>query len=104
MDFERKERFTRKLKKIGLHLLSGEMRSECIRIYIVRNVLNVAINPFRAAFFVSKERLARKLKKIPYVSFSGEMKSECIRIYIVRKVNGVDQPHQSHGIWEEHFT
>ena len=87
-----------------VHLLSGEMRSKCIRIYIVRNVLNVAINLFRAAFFVSKERLARKFKKIPYVSFSGKMKSECIRIYIVRKVNGVGQPLKSHGIWEEHVT
>ena len=39
-----------KLKKIAYVSLYGEMKSECIRIYIVRKV-NVAINPFRATIF-----------------------------------------------------
>ena len=79
----------RELKKITS---SGEMKSDCIRIYIVRKVLNVAINPFRAAFFFLRARntyVVRKLKKIAYVSLLGEMKSECIRIYVVRKVLNV---------------
>ena len=49
--FERKERFARKWEKIAYLSFSGEMKSECIRIFIVRKVLNVAINPFRAEFF-----------------------------------------------------
>ena len=102
------EHFTWKLKKIEYVSFSEEMKSECIRIYIVRNVLKVASTPsmlhFWGFFFESKEHLAWKFKKIEYISFSGEMKSECIQLYIVRKVKSVEQLLQSHGFWEEHFT
>ena len=74
--FERKEPFALKLK------------SECIRIYIVRKV-NVAINPFRAAFFFErKERFAWKLK------------SECFRIYILQKANMAINPFRAAVFFE----
>ena len=59
-----------------------------------------ASTPSVLRFFWSKERLAWK---IAYVLFSGEMKSECIRIYYLESQCG-DQPLQSCGFWEEHFT
>ena len=64
--------------------LHSEIEEDCV-CFVIQKV-NVAINPFRAEFFLgSKERLAWKLNKIAYLSLSGEIKSECIR-YIIRKV------------------
>ena len=48
----------RKLKEIANVSFSGEMKTECIWIYIVPKV-NVTINPFRATFFFWEEESLR---------------------------------------------
>ena len=54
----------------GTFLISGEMKSQCIQIYIARNVLNMAINGLLRNW---KDCILWRT-----FSLSGEMKSNCI--------------------------
>ena len=64
--------------------LSGEVKTKCIRMCIVRKI-NVTINPFRAAFFFffeGKDHFALKLKTIAYVSLLGKEERMYSNIFI----------------------
>ena len=68
--FENRERPSRKLKKIAYVSFSGEMKSECIRIYNCPESQH-GDQPLQSCFFFfffeSRERPSQKLKKIAYV-------------------------------------